>query len=217
MNNNIRIISGTFLFLMGFSLWACRVNPSFSKLTEKEKAALQPLTIPAATLAQGQAHLLYNAKQSVVDSLKIYRIDTAWLTNYIQNRQNELTCVYIYATFCKPCVAEFPQSIRLIEEQKNIDLLLITPESWLKLPTIRRFLFSNRVNFPTYILDLDQYGDEYSVQNRYKKFVAEIYPGHPEILGLPTYFILNKQNKVLYASTGAGKLTKTVLDSLMVR
>ena len=98
---------------------------------------------------------------------------------------------------------------------QSMNFFMITPENWSALDNVKYFLRSNKVGFPTYVLDIDRYGDEHSVVKRYQGFVGEIYPGHPEMLGLPTHIIINKQRKVLFAATGANKFSAAVLDSVM--
>ena len=92
--------------------------------------------------------------------------------------------------------------------------MLVSAESYVNSNAIKSLLAKGGIGFPTYILDADKYGDEYSTPKRYRRFVDEVYPGHPEILGLPTHLVLDKQHRVRYAAVGAGKFRVAVLDSL---
>jgi thiol-disulfide isomerase/thioredoxin len=193
---------------------ACQINPRFSKLTKKEQAALQPATTSAAEINRGQMAENYAANESAGDAVNISRIDAQLLRQALDSNPNSLTHLYIYGTFCKPCVAELPTILQLHEKKQDVNFIMVTPENWGSLDRIKAFLQANNVARPTYILDLNKYGDEFVANKRYRKFMDEIYPGHPEIGGFPTHLILDKRQKVVFAAVGAGKFNAAVLDSV---
>lgn len=201
--------------LIALGLHGCQVNPRFSKLPLKEQKVLIPLTGSAEELAAGEGLPQSAEPVASADEIKIYKGTSTFVNEYIDKSQNQFTHLYIYGSFCKPCVAEMPAILQMHRDRQSTSFLMVSPENWGNLVWIKAFLYRNKVFTPTYVLDLDRYGDEYSVHLRQRKFIDEIYPGHPEIAGFPTHFILNKQHKVVFAAVGAGRLKAAVLDSVM--
>ncbi|WP_331059652.1 hypothetical protein [Hymenobacter sp.] len=201
--------------LLGFSLYGCVINPSFSELSEIERKTLTPLTTSDEQLLAVAKQSQGNESIKSAADIKIYKGSSDLIRQLIDGSPNQLTHLYIYGSFCKPCVAELPTILQMHQEKKDVNLVMVSPENWSELQKIKAFIYRNKVFISTYVLDLDRYGDEFSVQKRYRKFVDEIYPGHPEILGFPTHIVVDKQYKVQFAGVGAGKLTATVLDSVM--
>ena len=133
---------------------------------------------------------------------------------FIDSSNNYLTHIYFYASYCKPCITELPTILKLHDEHREVNFLMITPESWVGLDQVKSFLRARQVNRATYILDAAVYGDEFSDVKRYHKFVEELYPGHPELSGFPLHLLLDKQHQVRYAAFGANRFNESVLDSL---
>ena len=201
--------------LLAAALSGCVINPSFHKLPAKEQAALRPPATSVAKIAAGQQATALPSEVLTADSIRVFKFDSQLLNQYIDSSPNELTHLYIYGSFCKPCAAELPEMVQLSVKHKDVNLLLVSTESWASLKYVKQFLAKSSIGFPTYILDLDKYGDEYNAGKRYHKFVNEVYPEHPWVGGFPTHLILDRQHRVRYAAVGAGKFRVAVLDSLM--
>jgi hypothetical protein len=192
-------------------LHSCQVNPRFSKLSRKEQTERTPAAMPSAG-ATGQTTL--GAKQAgAATEAQVFKVDIAAIQQLVGEK--DITHVYIYGSFCKPCVAEMPAIVQMHEARPEVGLVMVTPESWVALNRIKSFLMARQVGFPTYILDLEKYGDEYLGVKRYMKLLNELHSGYAGPTGFPTHLLLNREHKVLYATAGAGHFNAAVLDSVM--
>ncbi|MDO7844991.1 hypothetical protein Q5H92_01370 [Hymenobacter sp. M29] len=190
-------------------LHSCQVNPRFSKLSKKEQAELQPAALPDS----GKPEQATTGEGGIAAGAQVFKVDAAGIQRLVGEK--DITHVYIYGSFCKPCVAEMPVIMRMHEAQPAVGLVMVTPESWVELNQVKRFLVARQVVFPTYILDMEKYGDEFTGIKRYSKLLNELYPGYTGPTGFPTHLLLNRQHKVLYATAGAGHFNASVLDSVL--
>jgi thiol-disulfide isomerase/thioredoxin len=192
-------------------LHSCRVNPRFSKLSSKEQTELTPAAMPSAG---GTGLATLRAKQTgATTEAQVFKVDVAAIQQLVGEK--DFTHVYVYASFCKPCVAEMPAIMQMHDARPEVGLVMVTPESWMELNRVKSFLAARQVGFPTYILDMDKYGDEHSGAKRYMKLLDELYPGYGGAKGFPTHLLLNREYKVLYATAGAGHFNAAVLDSVL--
>ena len=88
-------------------------------------------------------------------------INKEQLRQVIQNRNNKALFLNIWATWCKPCVEEFPDIIKLAEEyrQKNtrVEFIAVSADypdevDSLILPFLKKF---SRVPFKVYVADFE--------------------------------------------------------------
>ena len=192
-------------------LHACSVNPRFSKLSGKEQAELTPAAMPEAG-RPGQAPVGAGSMSGATGA-QVFKVDAAAIQQLV--REKEVTHIYIYGTFCRPCVAEMPAIMQMHQARPAVGLVMVTPESWVELNQVKSFLAARQVGFPTYILDVEKYGDEYNGMKRYLKLVNELQPGYAGPVGFPTHLLLSREHKVLYATAGAGHFNAAVLDSVL--
>ncbi len=90
-----------------------------------------------------------------------------------------------WATWCMPCVAELPSINKLYNELKdeNIEFLLISNEN---LEKVKGYHTKKEYDVPFHIIDANGF-----IPQQYK---------HD---GIPTTFIINKEGKIIKASSGA--------------
>lgn len=85
---------------------------------------------------------------------KIERMNSAKLDSLIKNRNGKILFLNVWATWCKPCVEEFPDIVNLHEKYKNskvdITALSVDFEDELEKKVIP-FLKKNEVEFKTFI------------------------------------------------------------------
>jgi hypothetical protein len=190
-------------------LYSCQVNPRFSKLSSREQMALIP---PAIPVADGKS-VAAVAQTSTPTEPQVYKVDAEAIQQLVASK--EITHVYIYGSFCRPCVAELPAILQLHDANPTVGLVMVTPEGWVELKQVKSFLAARQIGFSTYILDAAKYGDEFSGIKRYHKLLNELHPGYAGNTGFPTHLLLNRQHQVLYAAAGAGRFTAAVLDSVV--
>ena len=88
-----------------------------------------------------------------LEGVEIISASAERILQTIRNLDAEAVVVNIWATHCPPCVAEFPDLIKLRRNYKDLDvaLILICVDSESNLGSVRQFLASQGVDFPTYI------------------------------------------------------------------
>lgn len=86
----------------------------------------------------------------------IHVINTDSLKNIISENKGEVIFINIWATWCEPCVKEFPDVVRIFNEYKNKDVkflsLSVDSESDIDSLVIP-FLKKQNAKFPVYIVD----------------------------------------------------------------
>jgi thiol-disulfide isomerase/thioredoxin len=85
--------------------------------------------------------------------VKVISASAVQLLQTLRHLKAEAVVVNIWATHCPPCVAEFPDLIKLRRNYKDLDvalvLICVDPES--NVGPVRQFLADQGVDFPTYI------------------------------------------------------------------
>ena len=77
------------------------------------------------------------------------------LENTISSNDSELLVINFWATYCKPCVAEIPDLIRVCNKQKNVKLLLVSLDDKSMFPKkLNRFV--QKHHFKTNLLWLNE-------------------------------------------------------------
>ncbi len=88
-----------------------------------------------------------------VDSVVVIPATAQDIIDAIQETRAPVTLVNIWATYCPPCRAEFPDLVRLHEsyKAKGLRLVLVSADFDDQLPMARAFLAQNGVDFPSYV------------------------------------------------------------------
>ncbi len=77
-------------------------------------------------------------------------IDEAWLQDKIKNRNGKILFVNVWATWCEPCVAEFPDLVKINNKHKNsgFEFLSISVDMVSEIETkIKPFLSEQSADF----------------------------------------------------------------------
>jgi thiol-disulfide isomerase/thioredoxin len=82
----------------------------------------------------------------------LFDVDAAAVSNLVQRSTNRVVLLHVWATWCPPCVEEFPQLVRLHRAyaDKGLDLILISADSPGERASVRRFLSKHGVDWTTY-------------------------------------------------------------------
>lgn len=91
-------------------------------------------------------------------------IDKQKLRSLITERNNKPLLLNIWATWCKPCVEEFPDIIRMSREYKEIDVVAISADYPDEIEDkILPFLRTMKVPFKVYVADFADQDEFFSM------------------------------------------------------
>ena len=85
--------------------------------------------------------------------LPVQPIVSADLPKLIVSEKASLTIVNLWATFCGPCVEEFPEFVKFYRDHQknNLKLIFISADFKSDLPLVEKFLTEQGVEFQTFI------------------------------------------------------------------
>ncbi len=86
---------------------------------------------------------------------EVRKIDDAELKNKIENRNGNILFINVWATWCEPCVAEFPDLVKIANEYKNkgVDFLSLSADLESKIDSsVVPFLISQKADFPVFVM-----------------------------------------------------------------
>ena len=89
-------------------------------------------------------------------SQQIPVVDEVWLKNKIENRNSKILFINFWATWCEPCVEEFPDLVKIYNEHKNSGLELLSVS--VDLPSeidskVKPFLKEQSAYFPVVVIE----------------------------------------------------------------
>ncbi len=83
-------------------------------------------------------------------------VDDVWLKNKIENRNGKILFINFWATWCEPCVEEFPDLVKIYNDNKdsNFEFLSVS----VNLPseidnTVKPFLKKQSADFPVVVIE----------------------------------------------------------------
>ena len=87
----------------------------------------------------------------------IHRMQPENISKAILESKAPFTLVSFYASWCKPCVKEFPEFIEIRrQDTTQIQLIMVSVDEEVMYPEkLADFLLSHHIDFPTYYLPLD--------------------------------------------------------------
>jgi thiol-disulfide isomerase/thioredoxin len=117
--------------------------------------------------------------QNKVKALKINEVEAI-----LANKTDHIIVLNMWATWCKPCVAELPQFERFFKENtnKNVKLLLLSVDFPKDLPKVQAFVNKKAINCPVALLNETN-------PNAYIDKISEQWDGT-----LPSTLFVNTQN-----------------------
>lgn len=150
---------------------------------------VQIITEDAAMM--GAKHPVPNFPPS--SQISIYgQVDYGWTIRTLDGKEvtlsefkDKVLFINLWATWCKPCVAEMPSIQTLYDSLKNeaVAFLLISDETE---ETVRKFLDRRQFTFPVYLR-----GEE----------VTTVF----KTVGIPATFIVSRDGAVVFKHVGAAK------------
>lgn len=116
------------------------------------------------------------------------------LLNRVRDGKGRVTVVNLWATFCLPCVEEFPDLVRLEKTygDQGVRVFFVSADFDSELPAVRRFLQKHGVTYPTFL----------KAQDDDNAFITTL---HPDWSGaLPATFIYDAQGRLRHFHEGKG-------------
>ena len=128
------------------------------------------------------------------DTLQVLPVNEDQVSALISSSRGKILLVNLWATWCKPCVDEFPHLVRLqkIYGEKGLKVLFISVDDVeLIETTVLPFLQKQKVTFPTYIKNSED--DE-----RFINAIGDEFRG-----AIPTTFVYDRRGKQVLTLVGA--------------
>jgi thiol-disulfide isomerase/thioredoxin len=124
----------------------------------------------------------------------------------VKSSSSQLKLVNMWATWCAPCVAEFPYLMKLHKnyESKGLELIFVSMDMQEELGRVKKFLSGQGVDFVTYIKNQSD-----------NEFIQQMSPDWSG--ALPTSFFYNTKGELVHFWPGDGtyeEFEKVVLKHL---
>jgi len=89
-------------------------------------------------------------------SAKIPVVDDVWLKDKINNRNGKILFVNFWATWCEPCVEEFPDLVKIYNDNKNSNFEFLSVS--VNLPSeiddkVKPFIEKQNAGFPVVVIE----------------------------------------------------------------
>src|SRR6186997_2950298 len=92
----------------------------------KKSAILNAIVILIATALPGQTTASKTDASWKHEPVTLADVDAAGVAALVKNPTNKLRLINVWATWCIPCVAEFPELVKLSRELQGRDFEVIT-------------------------------------------------------------------------------------------
>lgn len=141
---------------------------------------------------------------------KVTQIDALAMQNLLkrEGENQKPLLVNFWATWCAPCIEEFPELVKIDEDYKGkIDFITITLDDVEELTTgVPKFLQRMKAQMPTYLLKTPDEGEAISMV--YKDWAG----------GLPFTILFDGKNAVIYNRQGkiVDKVLRAELDKAVL-
>lgn len=164
-------------------------------------ALLQNKAVPVATTKVFGCSVKWADKTELVkkgfdawakEPVNIEAIDVAGIKELIQNKSNKLRLINIWATWCGPCVTEFPEFIEInrMYRGRDFEFVSISADDPAKKDKALEFLKSKQSSSKNYIFSID---DKY-------KLIEAVDPNWQG--ALPYTILVEPGGKIVYARQG---------------
>lgn len=90
---------------------------------------------------------------SELNSIKLEKVDSEAVFEIIRNSHSQLKLVNLWATWCRPCIEEFPALLKLKENyaDQGLEVIFISMDMVEEESRVRRFLMDQKVGFVSYL------------------------------------------------------------------
>jgi peroxiredoxin len=143
------------------------------------------------------------------EPVTVNTIDEAGLKDLIRNNSDKLRLINIWATWCGPCVTEFPQfiSINRMFRRRDFEFISVSADDPAKKEKVLKFLQQQQASNTNYL---------FSIDDKYKLIEAV----DPQWQGaLPYTILVEPGGKIVYGKQGtidAAEIKKLIVDNKFI-
>jgi thiol-disulfide isomerase/thioredoxin len=150
------------------------------------------------------------AQESAAQTPAVYRVDAPALHKKILKSRGKVVVVNVWATWCVPCIEEFPDLLRLRTtfEAQGLEMIFVSADSPKRLrQDVYPFLKKMKVTFPTYIKETQD--DEGFINALSREWRG----------ALPATFIYDRKGKLIHTLLDAQsfKDLSSLVEPLLAR
>jgi peroxiredoxin len=143
------------------------------------------------------------------EPVELNMIDETGVKDLLQNKAGKLRLINLWATWCGPCVTEFPSFIEMnrMYRGRDFELITISADNPINKERVLKFLQKNQASVNNYLFSLD---DKY-------KLIEAIDPKWQG--ALPYTILVEPGGKIVYAKQGIidpGQMKKLVVEHPLI-
>jgi thiol-disulfide isomerase/thioredoxin len=143
------------------------------------------------------------------ESVDVEMIDEAGLKDLLKNNSDKLRLINVWATWCGPCVTEFPDFITInrMYRGRDFEFISISADDPTQKEKVLKFLKTKQASNKNYLFSID---DKY-------KLIEAIDPKWPG--GLPYTILVEPGGKIVYGKWGkidVALMKKTIVENPMI-
>jgi thiol-disulfide isomerase/thioredoxin len=182
------------------------------------EALLQNKEVPVSTTKVFGCSVKWSDKKDLVqkgfdawakEPVNIETIDVAGIKELIQNKSNKLRLINIWATWCGPCVTEFPEFIEInrMYRGRDFEFVSISADDPAKKDKALEFLKGKQASGKNYIFSID---DKY-------KLIEAVDPNWQG--ALPYTILVEPGGKIVYARQGTidpAEMKTRIVDNRLI-
>jgi thiol-disulfide isomerase/thioredoxin len=132
------------------------------------------------------------AKEWAAEPVKVDLIDEAGIKDLLKNNSDKLRLINVWATWCGPCVGEFPEFITMnrMYRARDFEFISVSADELAKKDKVLKFLQKSQASNTNYLFSVD---DKY-------KLIEAIDPNWQG--ALPYTVLVEPGGKIVYAKQG---------------
>lgn len=116
-------------------------------------------------------------------------------SNMVQiNNQSKKTWIYLWGSWCKPCIEKLPSMIAIDKMNKDLDIILVSEDY--AIAPLQKILFKNGYDKTPYLLESKSYGT--STIKKVKMLNQELCPECEFESGFPQNYLYQNTSMELY-------------------
>ena len=143
------------------------------------------------------------------EPVKLETIDEAGIKNLVKNNSGKLRLINVWATWCGPCVVEYPEFITMnrMYRRRDFEFISISADDPSKKDKVLQFLQNQQSSVSNYLFNID---DKYKLIDA----IDTAWQG-----ALPYTILVEPGGKIVYSKQGqidVGEMKKAIVDNKLV-